>query len=142
MANRIGIIVAAHGSLADAMVATAEFILGRETDLRAFNFPEGEAARISAKRLRELIKKTNRGGGVIILSDLFGGTPGSLALSMVEDEAVEVISGVNLPMVLSAAGLDPALDLPAATQALLRSGRESIRGAVQTLKGEHGASGA
>lgn len=137
MGNEIGLIIATHGNFASSLVQTAEMILGRETSLQAFEFPDHEPAQESAKKLEALIQKSNRGSGVIILSDLFGGTPGSLALSMLEEEAVEVISGVNLPMAIAAAMLEPGLDLSTASQSLLSTGREGIKKAGSILKAKH-----
>ncbi len=64
---------------------------------------------------------------MIILVDLFGGTPGSLALSMLEEQLVEVVTGVNLPMAITAATLDPALGLEESTQALVQAGSAIVR---------------
>ena len=136
MGSEIGLIIATHGHFAGSLVNTAEMILGRKSSLQAFEFPENEAANVSAKKLKTLIAKSDRGRGVIILSDLFGGTPGSLALSMLEEETVEVISGVNLPMAIAAATLEPELDLSEASMALLLTGREGIKKAGSILKGE------
>lgn len=136
MGTEIGLIIATHGHFAGSLVHTAEMILGRETSLQAFEFPEHETANVSAKKLKSLIEKSDRGRGVIILSDLFGGTPGSLALSMLEEEAVEVISGVNLPMAIAAATLEPELDLSAASQSLMLTGRDGIKKAGSILKGK------
>ena len=136
MGSEIGLIIATHGHFAGSLVNTAEMILGRKSSLQAFEFPENEAARVSAGKLKTLIAKSDRGSGVIILSDLFGGTPGSLALSMLEEETVEVISGVNLPMAIAAASLEPELNLSEASMAILLTGREGIKTAGSILKGE------
>jgi PTS system mannose-specific IIA component len=130
----IGLIVATHGNLAEVLVNTAELILSHPTPLRAFQFQESEEPRASSARLEALIKRCEKGKGVILLVDLFGGTPGSLALSMLQDRAVEVITGVNLPMVLAAAGLNPALDLAAASAALVAAGRDAIKQAGTLLR--------
>ncbi len=136
MGSEIGLIIATPGLFAGSLVQTAEMSLGRKSSLQDFEFPENEAANVSARKLKTLIAKSDRGRGVIILSDLFGGTPGSLALSMLEEEAVEVISGVNLPMAIAAATLEPELDLSEASMALLLTGREGIKKAGSILKGE------
>jgi len=129
MVSSIGVIIATHGSFSEILVETTELILGRESGLAPFTFSEGETPRESSRNLQTLIRKTDRGQGVIILVDLFGGTPGSLALSLLEEEAVEVVTGVNLPMAITAATLDPALDLASAAQQLVEGGRQGIRGA-------------
>jgi PTS system mannose-specific IIA component len=102
--------------------------------LRPFQFQETEEPRASSARLEALIKRCDKGRGVILLVDLFGGTPGSLALSMLRDRSVEVITGVNLPMVLAACGLTESQDLAAASAALLAAGRDAIKQAGQLLK--------
>ena len=134
MENAIGLIVAAHGRFSESLVETAEMILARKSALAPFTFLDGEAPKVSLKKLQSLIKKCDKGRGVIIMVDLFGGTPGSLALSMLEESSVEVVTGVNLPMAVSAATLNPALDLESASETLVNAGRKSIRGAGLLLK--------
>ena len=131
--NNIGIIVATHGNLAEVLVETAERIVGSETPLQPFSFREGEGARQSFRRLQGLVKKSEKGDGVIILVDLFGGTPGSLALSMLDNGMVEVVTGVNLPMALAAATLEPEVGLRKATAAIAAAGSNSIREAGRLL---------
>ncbi len=130
----IGLIVATHGTLAEAMVAAADLILGRKTPLKAFTFLPGEEPRVAADRLTALIKRSDKGAGVIILVDLFGGTPGTLALSHLEDRSVEVITGVNLPMAVAAANLKPDMDLAAASKHIATQAQAAIMQAGQLLK--------
>jgi len=130
----IGVIVATHGRLAESLVETAELILQRASGLTPFTFMADEDPQAASRKLQALIKKCDRGRGVIILVDLFGGTPGTLALSLLDEAAVEVVTGVNLPMAVSAAGLDPALQLDLAAEALAQAGRNAIKGAGLLLK--------
>lgn len=130
----IGLIVATHGNLAEVLVATAEYILGRPVPLRPFLFQDKEEPRAASARLEALIKRCDKGKGVIVLADLFGGTPGSLALSMLQEKSVEVVTGVNLPMLLAAAGLDSGLALVEASAAIAAAGREGIKQAGTLLK--------
>jgi mannose PTS system EIIA component len=130
----IGLIVATHGTLAEAMVSAVDLILGRKTALKAFTFLPGEEPRAAAERLSVLIKRSDKGSGVIILVDLFGGTPGTLALSHLDERSVEVITGVNLPMAVTAANLKPELDLAAASKHIAAQGQSSIMQAGQLLK--------
>lgn len=132
--SSIGLIVATHGSLAEVLVSTAEFILGKSAPLRPFLFQDNEEPRAASTRLEALIKRSDKGRGVILLVDLFGGTPGSLALSMLQEKSVEVVTGVNLPMVLAAAGLDATLDLAAASASIATAGRDGIKLAGTLLK--------
>jgi PTS system mannose-specific IIA component len=130
----IGLIVATHGALAEAIVAATELILGRKTPLKAFIFQPGEEPRASSERLSALIKRSDKGAGVIILVDLFGGTPGTLALSHLDERSVEVITGVNLPMAVAAANLKPEQDLAAASRHIAAQGQAGIMQAGQLLK--------
>jgi len=132
--SSIGLIVATHGELAAALVGAAELILGRKTTLKAFVFLAGEEPRESSERLTALIKRSDKGAGVIILVDLFGGTPGTLALSHLEERSVDVITGVNLPMAVAAASLKPNLDLAAASKHIAAQGIAGIMQAGQILK--------
>lgn len=129
MEGTIGIIVATHGGLALSLVQAADLILQRDSGIVPFGFDHDEEPQSASRRLQSLIRKCDQGRGVIVLVDLFGGTPGSLALSLVERSAVEVVTGVNLPMALAAANLDSALPLEDATAALAQAGRNAIKGA-------------
>ena len=132
--NPIGLIVATHGDLAEAIVGAAELILGRKTALKPFTFQAGEEPRASSERLTALIKRSDKGAGVMILVDLFGGTPGTLALSHLQERSVEVITGVNLPMAVAAATLKPELDLATASRHVVAQGQTGIMQAGQILK--------
>ena len=132
-ASQIGLIVATHGDLARSLVETGEMVLGGETDLLPFAFEAGGDPQATLRQLRALVRKADLGEGVILLVDLFGGTPGSLALSIMGDEGVEVLTGVNLPMVLAAATLSPDLTLGEACQAIVVAGSEAIKEAGAIL---------
>lgn len=132
--RRIGIIVATHGDLARSLVETAGLILGRQTELEPFAFGAEERAEEASARLQALVRRSERGAGVLILADLFGGTPGSLALSMLESGSVEVVTGVNLPMVVAAASLENGLSVEQAGERVIEAGREAIMSAGRMLQ--------
>jgi len=119
----VGIIVVAHGRLAQALAETAEMIVGHTEGFRACSFCQGSDVDNLRKILKTSIKDVNKGDGVILLTDMFGGTPSNISLSFLEDGKVEVITGVNLPMVISA---------------LTKRGGKNIRELAQLLK-EHGS---
>ncbi|MBI3993155.1 MAG: PTS sugar transporter subunit IIA [Candidatus Lambdaproteobacteria bacterium] len=133
-AARIGIILASHAELAASMVRTVELIVEGRTDFFTFAFAEREDPQRASRRLQDLVRKADNGRGVLILVDLFGGTPGSLAMSLVEPARVDVVTGVNLPMAIAAATLDPALDLHGAAEAVVNAGQQSIQQAGAMLK--------
>ncbi|MCE5274997.1 MAG: PTS sugar transporter subunit IIA [Syntrophaceae bacterium] len=98
----VGIIVVAHGGLAQAFEETAEMIVGPTEGFKSCSFTQGSDVDSLRKMLKSSIKEVNRGKGVIILTDMFGGTPSNISLSFLENGKVEVITGVNLPMVITA----------------------------------------
>ena len=134
-ANAIGLIVLSHGSLAEALAEACAFVLGGPAPLVTLGFRAGEEPRELARRLKALLRKQDRGDGVLILVDLFGGTPGSTALSLVEPGRVEVITGVNLPMVVAAATLPAGLTLQQASARVAAAGTEAVKTAGPMLAG-------
>ncbi len=98
----VGIIVVAHGGLAQAFVDTSEMIVGPMDGFKACSFAQDSDVDSLRKMLKNSIKEVNKGEGVIILTDMFGGTPSNISLSFLENGKVEVITGVNLPMVITA----------------------------------------
>ncbi|MBN1636411.1 MAG: PTS sugar transporter subunit IIA [Deltaproteobacteria bacterium] len=97
----VGIVIVAHGRLAQALVETSEMIVGHVEQFKACSFCQGNDVEKLRKFLKTSIKEVNNGDGVIILTDMFGGTPSNISLSFLEDGEVEVITGVNLPMVIT-----------------------------------------
>ena len=132
-AARIGIILVSHAELAAAIVHTVELIVEGQTNFTTFMSADDEDPQRGSRRLQELVRKADKGRGVLILVDLFGGTPGSLAMSLLEPGRVEVVTGVNLPMAITAATLDPALDLHGAAAAIVSAGQQSIQQAGAML---------
>lgn len=129
----IGVVVLSHGPLAEALVEACAFVLGGPAPLRALGFREGGDPREFARRLKALLRKEDRGQGVLVLVDLFGGTPGSTALSMVEPGRVEVVTGVNLPMAVAAATLPAGLTLEQAAARVATAGAEAVKTAGPML---------
>jgi PTS system mannose-specific IIA component len=131
----IGIVVVSHGRLADEFVAAAEHVLGPQEQMRAIaigpndNMEERRADSIDAVRTVE------KGDGVVILPDLFGGTPSNLAISVINQVKTEVIAGVNLPMLIKLAEVRGKVSLPEAALAAQDAGRRYIRVASVELAG-------
>ena len=96
----IGIVVVAHFNLAREMVAATELIVGKQDQFEYVDiFPDEEVDRIK-KKLTEAVRDANSGEGVVILTDMFGGTPSNISLSFLEEGKVEVVTGTNLPMLI------------------------------------------
>jgi len=120
-------LILTHGSLAAALVETAHHIVGELKDVHSLSLDWSEPREELLVRIGRLIRELDTGDGVLILTDLFGDTPSNLAVGLVEPGHVEVVTGVNLPMVLRLACLNR--DQPVAEMArwIQAKGRQGIR---------------
>ena len=98
--TQVGIIVVSHADHGSAMLRTAEFILGPLSDCSSISVDVAHEVSETVRRLDDAAQRLDKGAGVIILTDMFGGTPTNLALSLLGSHKVEVVTGVNLPMLL------------------------------------------
>ena len=96
----IGLVVVTHGNLGSELINTAELILGNIENSQAVGIVGQPSPETIRENIQKAIKSTDRGKGVIILTDMFGGTPSNMSLSFMSNGNVEVLSGVNLPMVI------------------------------------------
>ena len=132
----IGILVITHRQLGEAFIDCAEFILGeRPPALDAISVDLRENAGDLRHKIESGIKKLKADDGVLILTDMFGGTPSNLSYSFLEDGRIEVISGVNLPMVIKAVNLRDEKPLNELAAQLETFGKRSITMASGILKG-------
>ena len=95
-----GIIVVSHADYGSSMLRTAEFIRGPLSDCTSISVDAGQELPETVRRLKDAAERLDKGAGVIVLTDMFGGTPTNLALSLLATHRVEVVTGVNLPMLL------------------------------------------
>ena len=132
----IGIIVVTHSLLGESLIETAEFILGAPVE-NVVSVSINVQKDVDELRIKvaDAIKNVDTDGGVLILTDMFGGTPSNLSYSFLEDGKVEVISGVNLPVLIRAVGLQKESDLSKVAQNLVTSGKRSISLASGILNG-------
>ena len=132
----IGILIVTHSSLGDALIETAEFINGSKLDdLVSVSIDLNESADKLREKIAAGIKKVNQNQGILILTDMFGGTPSNLSYSFLEEGQVEVISGVNLPILLKAIDLRKEMELNKLAMSLETYGKKSISLASEILKG-------
>lgn len=96
----VGIIVVAHADYGTALLRTVEFILGQQSDCCSISVDVALDVNDTVARLTDAAERLDKGKGVIILTDMFGGTPTNLALSLLQTHNIEVVTGVNLPMLL------------------------------------------
>ena len=95
-----GIVIVCHGDLADGFVSAAEMILGEVDNVSAVSVDVTQEPETIQDTIREAIKSVDQNDGVFILTDLFGGTPANVSLSFLEPNRVEIITGINLPLVI------------------------------------------
>lgn len=98
----VGLVVATHGRLAEELLLTAEGIVGRLERCEAVSIVAGASMDEARERIAEAVKRVDQGDGVLVLTDMFGGTPANLALTFLGDK-LEVVTGVNLPMIMKLA---------------------------------------
>lgn len=132
----IGIVIVTHSQLGDALIEAAEFIIGdRPEAVVSVSIDLTESAEVLRTRIDEGIKKVQSKDGVLILTDMFGGTPSNLSYSFLEEGRIEVISGVNLPILIQAANARTKMDLNTLAVNLEEFGKKSISLASSILKG-------
>lgn len=129
----IGIILVTHGRLADEFVNAMEHVVGEQTDLATVCIGPNDDMEARREEIATAISQVNSGAGVIILTDLFGGTPSNLAISLLESGQTEVIAGINLPMLIRLAGARKEFDLTGAANAARDAGRNYITMASEFL---------
>ena len=129
----IGMVLVTHGRLAAEFIAALEHVVGPQTHIAAVCIgPEDDMERRRQDILRA-IAEVDAGKGVVLLTDMFGGTPSNLAISVMDKAKVEVIAGVNLPMLIKLASLRESETLAAAVRGAQEAGRKYINVASQLL---------
>ncbi|MCF8053336.1 MAG: PTS fructose transporter subunit IIA [Desulfobacterales bacterium] len=132
----IGIVIVTHSQLGEALIEASEFILGsRPEAVCAVSIDINESAEKLRKKIADSLKKVDKKQGVILLTDMFGGTPSNLSYSFLEEGRIEVLSGVNLPMVVKAVNSREKMSLTEMAEALENYGKKSISLASGLLKG-------
>ena len=131
----IGVVVVSHGRLADEFVAAAEHGLGPQDQMRAVAIGPYDNMEERRSDIIDAVRAVDRGEGVVILTDMFGGTPSNLAISVINQVKTEVIAGVNLPMLIKLAEVRDSLSLAEAALAAQEAGRRYIRVASVELAG-------
>jgi PTS system mannose-specific IIA component len=132
----IGILIVTHNRLGDALIESAEFIIGgRPKALESISIDLNQSADSLRKKIKTAIKKVDQKDGVLILTDMFGGTPSNLSYSFLEEGRIEVLSGVNLPILIQAVSNREKMGLADLGNNLEKFGKKSISLASAILKG-------
>lgn len=132
----ISAIIVTHGKLAEVLVSTAEAIAGKMENVQCISIDACDSAKCVSDTIARAIKALDTKEGVIILTDMFGGTPSNIGLSFMEAGKVEVLTGVNLPMLLKFASHRTDKTLSELVALLKEHGHKSIVVASDLLKGK------
>jgi len=132
----IGLVLVTHGKLAVEFRAALEHIVGPQSHIETIAIgPEDDMER-RRQDILDAVRKVGDGSGVILLTDMFGGTPSNLAISVMEPNSVEVIAGLNLPMLIKLASVRGEKPLADAVADAQEAGRKYINVASQVLAGQ------
>ena len=134
--SMIGLVLVTHGRLAEEFVAATEHVVGRQANTRAVCIGADDDMELRRKDILGAIGEVDDGHGVILLTDMFGGTPSNLAISVMDQAKIEVIAGMNLPMLIKLASVRGEDDLVAAVALAQEAGRKYINVASSLLEGE------
>lgn len=129
----VGAVIVTHCLLAEELLKTAEEIVGKLQKVEAVSIHADERIEQARKKIEDAIKRVNSGAGVIIFTDLFGGTPSNISLSFLGQQTVEVITGINLPMLMKWPALQKEEDLKTVAERLCAYGQKNILVASEYL---------
>jgi PTS system mannose-specific IIA component len=132
----IGLVIVTHGGLATEFRSALEHIVGEQEQIETISIGPDDDMSARREQILAAIKRNDTGEGVIVLTDMFGGTPSNLAISVMDESNVEVIAGINLPILVKLASLRTEVPLAEAVSRAREAGRKYIKVASQELSGE------
>ncbi len=121
----VGILIVSHGRLADALISSVQSLVGSLEKIRGVSIWSKDREEVE-DRIQKKMTEVDDGDGVVILTDILGGTPTNLSLSFLENKKVEVVTGVNMPMLLTLASYRKGKTLREISSLVKESGRRSI----------------
>ena len=134
----IGLVLVTHGRLAQEFIAAMEHVVGPQQNVAAICIGPDDDMEKRRKEILDSVAQAEEGDGVVLLTDMFGGTPSNLAISVLDKGKVEVIAGVNLPMLIKLASVRSKENLRKAVAQAQEAGRKYINVASQLLADEAG----
>jgi PTS system mannose-specific IIA component len=129
----IGLVLVTHGSLARAFVAALEHVVGPQKNVATVCIEAEDDMEARRREILDAVRAVNTGSGVVLMTDMFGGTPSNLAISVMNETGVEVVAGVNLPMLIKFASLRDSTALTPLVVAIQEAGRKYINVASSLL---------
>jgi len=128
----IGVVIVTHGKLAEAFLTVTEHVVGKQAQMLAVGIEPEDDAEVAREKILDAIRAVDTGKGVVILTDMFGGTPSNLAISVMKPE-IEVIAGVNLPMMIKLASVRATMPMAEAVVQAQEAARKYINVAGNLL---------
>lgn len=129
----IGLVLVTHGKLAAEFRAALEHVVGAQNNIETVSIGPDDDMEQRRSEILAAVEKVDDGGGVVLLTDMFGGTPSNLAISVMESANVEVVAGVNLPMLIKLASVREEMNLKDAVREAQEAGRKYINVASDVL---------
>jgi PTS system mannose-specific IIA component len=133
----IGLVLVTHGRLAEELVAALEHVVGKQPGVASVCIGPEDDMEQRRMDIMQSVAKVDDGTGVVVLTDMFGGTPSNLAISIMDKARIEVIAGVNLPMLIKLASVRNTQNLQNAVASAQEAGRKYINIASRLLTQEH-----
>ena len=134
----VGILIVSHGRLAEALISSVQFLVGNLQKIRGVSIWPKDKGKEVRDRIQKEIEEVDDGDGVVILTDVLGGTPTNLSLSFLKEEKVEVVTGVNMPMLLTLSSYRKGRSLREIGKLVKKSGRRGIVLAKELLRSRRG----
>ncbi|WP_336055030.1 PTS sugar transporter subunit IIA [Nitratireductor sp. CH_MIT9313-5] len=132
----IGLVLVTHGKLAEEFRHAVEHVVGRQENLETVSIGAEDDMEQRRRDIVDAVGRADTGSGVIILTDMFGGTPSNLAISVMAPGRVEVVAGMNLPMLIKLASIRAGNDMKQSLEEAQSAGRKYINVASQVLNGK------
>ncbi len=133
----IGGIIVSHGKLAEELLNALNIILGEVVNIDAISIGWYDDVEESKKKINQSLQTVNKKNGVLIFTDMFGGTPSNLSFSFMKDNQIEIITGVNLPMLIKFASLQRSNNLKAVAKKVVEQGKKNIHLASALLNSKN-----
>jgi PTS system mannose-specific IIA component len=124
--NKIGGVVVSHGQLANELLSAAEIVVGPVEHIQAVSIGWHDDVEMAKDEIERAIKLVDKGSGVIMLTDMFGGTPTNISAMFLKPDEVEIVTGVNLPMIIKFASVDKEMSLNDLAREIEEQGKQAI----------------
>ena len=134
--KKIGGVIVSHGQVANELVAAAETVVGAQSHITAVSIGWHDDVEMAQDEIKRAVKQVSQGIGVLILTDMFGGTPTNIAAMFIKENEVEIVTGVNLPMVIKLASQNKETTLTEMAKEVEEQGKQAIHRTGKLLESQ------